>query len=214
MPRWDGNKGDGGNAPAGPKPPPQVVDKRCQVCTSQYRKDMERLIVLSLSYSEIARYFEALGETITRKSLSNHHAKHMWVETAAIRSLIEDRAREALKDVEEHKGFLLEKRGLLEVMLQQGYHSIMSGNTQVEPKDLLAVVEKLERMEAAQEAVAVDELLKDFNDFADAVKALVPEDMWAKIFEQYELNVKARKGQTLEAMMAFEVPDPPKEIGE
>jgi hypothetical protein len=173
---------------------------------------MERLIVLSLSYSEIARYFEALGENVTRKSLSNHHAKHMWVESAAIRSLIEDRAREALKDVEEHKGFLLEKKGLLEIMMQQGYSSLMTGNTQVEPKDLLAVIDKLERMDAAQEAIAVDELLKDFNDFADAVKSLAPEDMWAKIFEQYELNVQARKGQTLEAMVAFEVP--PKELGE
>jgi hypothetical protein len=216
MGRFEGDRG--GRPPATtPVGPPIVEDKRCLVCKSQYRKDMERLLVVGLSYSEIARYFEALGEEITRKSLSNHREKHMWVETAAIRGLIEEKARAAMLDVEEHKGFLTTKHGVLETLLQQGYRDILSGITKVEAKDMLAIIEKLQQMEREEKSVAVDEMIAEFNAFADAVKAVCSPEQWKEIYRRFDLLLETRKHQPLEQLITLDVteePPPPRELPE
>lgn len=187
-------------------PVPTVIEKRCHVCTSQYRKDMEELIVKGLSYSEIARYFEAMGESVTRKNLSNHHERHMWVEKAAYRKIIEQRAREAMIDVDEAQGFIMTKRALLEMMVHKGWERFLTGEAEIGAKELIAIIDKMERMEAEEKSVAVDEMMSEFQAFADAVKLSVPEAMWKEIHAQFDLNMDARKHKTIEQLVTLEPP--------
>ena len=195
MARFDGNgnerfdRQDKKNLPALPDAV-GIVEPRCKICNSAHRRDIDRYLVMGMSHREIVRYFEALGEDFTPNNISIHSRKHLNLQSAAIRRVIEKRAGEALIDIEETSDFLLTKRSVLEVMLHKGYESILAGMSIVEPRDIITVVEKLEKMEAEANSIAVDEMIRDFEAFADAVRQFVPEDIWPKMLETYKQNLQ------------------------
>lgn len=180
---------------------PWIYEPKCSICRSTNRKAIDQMLVAGFSLRSIAEHFERLGETFTRASLSRHGRKHVTLQSAAIRRIIEKRAEDMVDSVEEAAGFLATRRSILEVAMQKGYDQIMSGSAHISPQDLLAIMDKLERMEAEEHAVAVDEMMRDFNAFAQAVKAMVEEEKWPEIVALYKENLQDMKTPALEDLI-------------
>lgn len=196
-PNDDDDDNGNGRVPSRPRGQLQIVEPRCHVCQSKHRKDVDRYIAMSMSQAEVCRWFEAFDGTIfTRKSMSTHVNKHLGLTTHAVRSIIEDEAREIIGDIENVKGFILTKKAAMRVALQSAYDNIMSGTTLVEPDVMLKIIDKLEVWEREEQEATVDEMKRDFNAFAAAVKlsydrmamqlGVKPETLFAELYRDYE----------------------------
>ena len=98
---------------------PVITEPRCNVCKSEFRPLIDRMIVGPYSYAAIARQFHAKDIHLAgkidsvRKSIERHAKNHVSVRDAAIREVIEQRAMEAGMLVEDEKtGLMVDEEAL------------------------------------------------------------------------------------------------------
>jgi hypothetical protein len=204
----NGNHGGDGDGDGDSKLPArrdyEISEPRCHVCMSPSRRLIDQLIAAGVSVSELARQFEK--ENLTRKSISNHKNRHLNVEQAAVRRILEERVRRYDADVENTTRSLLTRKGVLEVLLLKGYAHAVQETTVVEPREMIGIIQQLEKMDAVDAAEQVEEMHRQMNAFMDAVKAIVPPTMWESIMSEFErkLDVESQ----IIAGIAAELPDP------
>lgn len=195
MARFGGQGNTGGNSNNGGAvisfPVDEIVEPRCSICKSRFRRTMDQLLVMGVPFSEISRQFETEG--ITRRALSNHKRKHLSVEQAAIRQVIEEKARQIGEDVDNTKRSLLTRKGYMEVAMMKSYQSILDGTVVPEPRDIVAMISVMEKMEKDSSAVQVDEMMRDFNAFTQAVKEVVGQDMYDQILHKFKNILEQEK---------------------
>lgn len=189
MARFGGqnNTGGGGNTGGGATisfPTDEIVEPRCSICKSRFRRTMDQLLVMGVPFSEISRQFESEG--INRRSLSNHKRKHLSIEQAAIRQVIEEKARQIGEDVDNTKRSLLTRRGYMEVAMMKSYQSILDGTVVPEPRDVLGMIAMMEKMEKDTSSAQVDEMMRDFNAFTQAVKEIVGDNQYDLILNRFK----------------------------
>ncbi len=173
MPRFGGKQG-------GARPPTptrssrlQIVEPRCSVCKSEHRNDVDRYLAMGMTQAEVRRFFESYdGTTWTVKAMGVHCRKHLALHTHAIRSILEDEAKEIVGNIDDVKGFLITKKAILKIGLQKAFESMMAGETMVEPDIMLKIVDKLEQWERDDLATTTDEMKREFNAFVNAVKMI------------------------------------------
>jgi hypothetical protein len=171
----------------------EIVEPRCKVCNSEYRHQMEALITKGMSYSAVARFFEQLNVDVNRKNLATHMENHAALEKAAIANSIRHRWKEQVVDpdaVEDATQSYMTKYGLLDAMLHKAWERIESDEAEWKPTDVIQIMQYMERLEAQQKNVALDELMTEARCFRDAVKTVVPEAHWEEIVERFEQNLK------------------------
>ena len=176
--------GGGGGGAVVSFPVDEIVEPRCSICKSRFRRTMDQLLVMGVPFSEISRQFEVEG--ITRRALSNHKRKHLSVEQAAIRQVIEEKARQIGEDVDNTKRSLLTRKGYMEVAMMKSYQSILDGTVVPEPRDVVAMISVMEKMEKDTASVQVDEMMRDFNAFTQSVKEVVGPDMYDRILGKFK----------------------------
>ena len=202
MAKFNKRNNDGGdNLPSGPKKGQprgkhveviEIVEPRCKVCQSDYRHQMEGLMMRGQSLSSVARFFEQLGVDVNRKNLATHRDNHMALEKAAIAGTIAQRWREQVvdpDDVESATQTYLTKHGLLDAMLHKAWEKIENDEAEWKPTDVIQIMTYMERLENQQKNVALDELMLEARAFRDAVKAVVPPSQWDDIVARFEQNV-------------------------
>jgi hypothetical protein len=156
---------------------------------------------MGISYSEVARQFESEG--LTRKGIANHRKRHLSVEQAAVRQIIEERAYQMGEDIENAKKIHLTRKGVLEVAMLKGYGGIIAGEVPVEARDLIGIVQQLEKMDEFSASVQMDELQRQMNYFMDAVRKVVPEHLFAGILTEFDRLMENNKAKN---SYAVEVP--------
>lgn len=139
------------------------------------------MIALGTSYSEISRIFSVQGAKIDRRSISNHAQEHLNYEEAAIRRIIEQEAQDASENLEDGIKGAVTRRVYLNVGLQKALEALLSGDTVVEPKDAIAIIQLLDKLDTQTEGAALDELRVQFNAFVQAIREIAPPDMWHQI---------------------------------
>jgi hypothetical protein len=182
VPRFDKPERKGGGAGDDIVPRdaiPGIVEPRCHVCVSDFRKGIDQLIARGTSYMEIQRMFN-----IDRRSVSNHAKNHLGWEEGAIRRIIEQEAQAAEVDYEEGIKGVLSRRVYLQVALQKALDALLSGDATVEPKDALMVIQMLDKFDKDSEGAAVDELRVQFNAFVQAIREICPPDQWQQILDR------------------------------
>lgn len=184
MPKF--NKPDKPDKPSNGGPPakfeaiPGIVEPRCHVCKSDFRKAIDRLIAQGTTpYAEIGRIFN-----IDRRSISNHAKEHLGWEEAAIRRIIEQQARSAQADLEEGIQGVLTRRVYLNVALQRALDALLNDDVTVEPKDALAVIQHLDKLDSQVEGAALDEIQVQFKAFVQAIREIAPPEMWQRILDR------------------------------
>jgi hypothetical protein len=163
--------GNGGPPSLPPATIPDIgtFEPKCHVCQSSYRRAIDRMVALGTSYSEISRIF---GGEIDRRSISNHAKEHLNYEEAAIRRILEREAEAAQENLEDGIRGQLSRRAYLEIALQKALEGLLNGDTSVEPKDALAIIEKLDRLDTQGEGAALDEIRLQFNAFMQAIREI------------------------------------------
>lgn len=161
--------------------PEAWVEPRCHVCNSKYRRAIDRMVALGTNYSEISRFF---GGEVDRRSISSHAKKHLNYEDAAIRRIIEREAAEAQEDAEEGIQGALTRRVYLNAALQKALEGLLRGNTSVEPKDAVQIIQLLDKLDSQTEGAAIDELRLQFNAFVQAIREICAPDEWQKILDR------------------------------
>lgn len=179
-----GGNGGGGGGGTIARPTAEIVEPRCAVCKSKFRRTIDQLLVMGVSFAEIARQFESEG--MTRRGLSNHKRKHLSVEQAAVRQIIEEKARQIGEDVENTSRLLLTRKGYMEVAMMKSYQGILDGTIVPEPRDIVHMIALMEKMEKDSSAAQVDEMLRDFNAFSQAVREVVGKDDYEKILYKFK----------------------------
>ena len=192
MARFNGNNNSSNNnngTVAIPKM--EISEPRCSICKSKFRRTIDQLLVMGVSFAEVSRQFE--DEGITRRALSNHKRKHLSVEQAAIRRVIEEKARQIGEDVENTSRLLLTRKGYMEVAMMKSYQAILDGTLTPEPRDVVHMIALMEKMEKDSATVQVDEMMRDFNAFTKAVKEVVGQEDYDKILYKFQRILEQEK---------------------
>lgn len=147
--------------------PESWVEPRCHVCMSQHRKAIDRLIALGTSFSEISRIF---GGEIDRRSIASHSRKHLGYEDAAIRRIIEEEAHAAEENAELGIGGAVMRRTYLNTALHKAFELLVNNRMAVEPRDAVAIIETLNRLDTQTQGAQIDEIKIQFSAFLQAIK--------------------------------------------
>jgi len=158
------------------KTPVHHRDPRCNVCSSDFSKAIDRMIALGTSYSEISRIFD-----INRQSIGRHAKNHLNYEEAAIRQIIAAEAEEAQANVEEGINGAIARRVYIDVAIQKGFEALLNGDVPVEVKDVATLIQLKEKMDSGTEGAALDEIRTQFNAFMQAIREVAPPEMWERI---------------------------------
>lgn len=151
------------------KVPESWYEPRCHVCTSDFRKAIDRMIALGTGYAEISRIF---GGVIDRRSIGRHAEKHLNYEEAAIRRIMVEQAQAAEADIEEGISGVAKRRAYLETALHKAMTQLTEERTIVETKDALAVIDALNKSDAQAYGEQLDAIKEQFAAFLQAIREI------------------------------------------
>lgn len=169
----------------------QVSEPKCKVCKYPHRREIDMMLATGWSQADVRKHWNQVEgfEMFSHANISVHSRKHMTTKDAAVRRIMEQRARQEGLDVDAVEGFITTKRAVLDLVIASGIQGLHAGITMTEPREIIAAVAMLDKMEAEWKETAIDEMLKEFRAFSDAVKAVVSEEMYAAIFAKYEATI-------------------------
>lgn len=170
------------SAEPSPKPGiPMIVEPRCNVCKSQHRPAIDKLLAAGIGFTEISRSFNF---EIDRRSIATHADKHMNYEDAAVRQIIEYEARQASENLEDGVKGVLARKAFLETALHKVHQAVLAGEAEVEVRDAIGIIQQLDKMDSTTQSAAVDEIRMQFNAFLQSMKEIVPQEDWERILSR------------------------------
>lgn len=170
--------------------PARIVEPRCNVCNHPYRDFIETMLVRGQTYKGIST---RVTPPVDRRSISNHYHKHMDLQDAALRSILEEEAKLQGQNFEDGVRDAVTKRGVLEVMLRKGFEDIQMGVTTVEARDLVQIAKLLGEMDTHAYQVGLDELRSQVQIFIQAIKDVCDRPQQTEIANRVKL-LRSREG--------------------
>lgn len=181
----------------------EITNPQCKVCNLDplIRRTVDMQLATGWRQVDVLTYLDEVASesAINHVNISTHARKHLGAKNAAANRIIASRVKQFGIDVDSVEGFLLTKQAVLDVLVHSGLENVLKGHTLVEPKDIIAAIAALTSLEEDMGA-NMDEMLKEFHAFSDAVKKFVPADMWDKIYDQYEKNLQDATPKALAQM--------------
>ena len=174
----------------------------------EVRRKVNDFLATGASYAYIVR---ALGEVnakldlrdrVTIDSVRNHCARHFPVQQVAgatYREILERRAQENRVDFVQGVATALTPLAFYEVVMNKAFRSLVEQDAEVSVETGLRAAEKLQSfLDSRDTGVDVAEMWVSLDRAINAVKSVVPEEMWGAIAEKLEserhsktLNVRA-----------------------
>lgn len=138
--------------------------KQCRTCRSKYRTQIEQAIINGMTYRSILNNVvlpyddhSDLGKP-GYQSLQTHVVKkHMPLPFSTQRRIIEDRAIELGKSVEEGEALLVDSITIHRALVEQGFRRLNNGEIQVGMTDLIKVLQLQQATEAGRDGNNLDE---------------------------------------------------------
>lgn len=184
---------------------PAITEPRCNVCKSEFRPVIDRMIVGPYSYATIARQFMGKDDNLqgkfdaVRKSIERHAKNHVNVRSQAVREIIERRAIEQGLLVDQEATNLATIEGMLELYIQRGYELLGEEGATVRHQDILQAAQQLEEMRRNSVGEQIDVMKRQVQAISQAVREIVPEhlqpllvDRATKIFQGDIIDVKVK----------------------
>lgn len=162
----------------------QIIEPRCRICQSKFRDSIDKLLILGISYASIARDFE--DEGVNRKNLANHKTKHLSIEHRAIRELVEEQARQELENIDDAKTTILTGRAWMGTFLNKTFGMLLDGTLKMEARDVIQAINLMEKLNENSATIEKEAIMKEHTLFAQAVKKVVPMEMWNLILNEFE----------------------------
>lgn len=180
----------------------KVVEPRCNVCRSQYRDAIDRLLIAGNSYVSIVRVFHT--ENLSRQSVSNHHKNHVSVEAEAIRKILEAEARKYGEEIDTAEQSFINRSTYLQTALHLGYQSLVDKEVIVEPRDMVMVIKLMQELDEKKAAIQLEELMREASAFQEAVKRVLPPEQFTNVLSEFS-KILEREDKIVEAL-AIEMP--------
>ena len=129
-------------------------------------------------------------DRVTIDSVRNHCGRHFPVQQTAhatYREILERRARENQVDFVEGVAIALTPMAFYEVVMNKAFRTLVDDRTEVSVETGLRAAEKLQSvLDGRERGTDVLELKVQLGRIGEAVRAVVPQQMWAAIIEQLE----------------------------
>jgi hypothetical protein len=179
--KTDASKKRGGDG-AKPKDPKdgvsdsRVMEPRCHVCVHKNRKIIDRALATGrYPYRELERTFG-----VDHRSLSNHDKNHLSLRDAAMREIIKGELEDFDDAVKGQQKWVL----YLETTLDKAMDDVINGDITVEPRDAVALIEKLQSLEEQTADAQLSQVKIEFHAYLQAMKEIVDDTMWDRIFNR------------------------------
>lgn len=172
---------------------PIVSEPRCNICRSEFRPLIDRMIAGPYTYAAIARQFIGKDENLrgdlrnkrdmdrVRKSIERHAKNHVTVRDRAIREIIEARALEEGMLADDTKNSISTTYSLLELYVQKGFEEVTKSGAFVKHQDILEAVKMIEEMKRDSVSEQLDIYKRQVDAISRAVKEIVPPELHPKL---------------------------------
>ena len=167
---------------------PLRSEPRCNTCQSPHRMFIENRLIRGDSYASIAREVAALphGEhkkPPNKQSISIHTRNgHMPLGQSTQRRIIERQALKAEKSIEDSEDPLVDYLTLNQLLVQQGFEKMATGELQFSASDVLRASQFLHDIEReAADDVDQEVWIEAMMEYMSIAKRFIPPQMW----EQY-----------------------------
>lgn len=125
----------------------------------------------------IARYVQETEPDLSRRSIERHLQNHVNYEQAALREILEQRAKEAGILTDEARQNILTRKAVLDQFLQQTWNRLTGPDGGKVPFEIgLKALELQEMMEREAEAAVVDQVTRQLDAIIRAIRELVPQE--------------------------------------
>lgn len=168
---------------------------RCAVCTAgdEVVTYVNRVIVGGATYAEAHRALAAINEAraaleqpeISYQSVMRHGRDHLPARSAAVREIVERRARAAQLDVEEGTANIITAAAYAEAMYTKAFQDMI--DTPVTAAEGLAAAKFFNQLMTAERGnVGVETAFAELGYLIEAVKEAVPQQFWSLITAKIE----------------------------
>jgi hypothetical protein len=192
--------------PSAVTPRPSKTNPQCKVCKSADRFEIEVALACGQSQESVATRFSRDGRTFNRQNIHTHYHKHMQVLDLAVAEEAARRGLSPMLDIQraseihaqhEHNRVLI--RAQVDATIREGLL--------LKTRDVLAFMELDVRLEEQRNQHRIDVILIQARVFGEAVRRIMPSDMYDQLIATYdELIAKEQEGQ-LEDFIYHELPD-------
>jgi hypothetical protein len=173
------------------------VEPRCRVCRiDAVRKKVNGLLAVGASYAYIVRTLAAENATldvrdrVTVDSVRNHSGSHFPIQSVAkatYREIVERRAEQNRVDFVNGVATALTPLAFFEIVMNKAFRNLVDDDTEVSVDTGLRAAEKLQFfLDRRDQGDDVAELRRQVYRIQDAVKAVVPQEMWSAIVERLD----------------------------
>lgn len=122
---------------------PMKTVRQCKVCRSPYRFDIEQAIVLGRTYRKIIEHLPEDHE-LTSENVKNHYLNgHLPMEVSVTRQIVEKRAEQVGKSIEDSVDSLIDGMTLAQTVVQKTFESIARGEQEPDIREGLAAAKLL-----------------------------------------------------------------------
>jgi len=132
----------------------------CLVCTSPYRGKAEELLLKGHSYAAVAREMPAEADMTITEIRDHVRRKHLPLDLMVRRAIIEDRAQETAKSLDESQTTLIDHVTFARLGLQRVAERLVTGAIEPDMEDGIALAKMLARMEEASAGSDKAEMLR------------------------------------------------------
>lgn len=168
---------------------------RCVLCNAgaEIVVFVNRLIVGGATYAEAHRALSAINEArvasgnpeISYQTVLRHGRDHLPAKSAAIREIVERRARAVQLDVEEGTASIITTAAYAEAMMTKAMQEM--SEVAVSPSDGLQAAKFLNQLLTAERGnVGLETAFAELGYLIEAVKEAVPQQYWSAIMSKIE----------------------------
>lgn len=170
---------------------PLKSEPRCNICKSQSRAKVDKLLAAQFSNTSIAEElimsdpdFKEKELDTVRRNVERHAKSHVDIQSRAIRRMVEQRAREQGILLDSAEGKITSGRALLDMLVAQASDQLSSGNGKVRYADAIEAVKLLEDAQKAEFQSQLEVLQRQVWAISEAVKTKVPAVLLPEIVEE------------------------------
>lgn len=152
----------------------------CRVCTSPFRLDIERALVAGHSYKNILSLLPDDEDRPSTSDMRKHvRDQHLPLPDIQKRALIERRAEQIGRSIEEGQEILVDYVGVNEMMIQQGFQDLQDGKIAMKASDLISALKLRHDIERTQEGTVSDEMWAEaLMEYLSITKRILPPELW------------------------------------
>lgn len=164
---------------------PMRSEPNCKTCQSPNRLFIEAELIRAKSYRSIARSLVGLpqGEKghPTHEGIANHvKANHVPIGAATSRRIIERRARDIGRSVEDDEDVLADYVTVSQMIVQKGLEMVVGGGLDIKATDVINASKFLHQVEqGAGDSVDAQAWIEAVMEYMEIASEFIPPQAWA-----------------------------------